>query len=54
MLSGKRKYPAHPEVDVSENEFKRFWMGKLDYKQRSFKRLPLGETLQLETILKIA
>lgn len=45
MLNDNTRYPVTPEVDVSENEFRRFWMSKLDYKQRSFRRLPLGETL---------
>ena len=54
MLADNTKQPVEPWNDVTEPEFKRFWMSKLDYKQRFFKRLPLGETLHLETLIKIA
>ena len=42
------------EREISEAEFMKFWMGKLDFSQNSFKRLRLGQSLQLETIMKIA
>ena len=32
ILDNGGKYPKNPEKDISEHQFMRFWMGKLDYR----------------------
>ena len=54
VLDDNTRQPVNPEKDITEPEFIRFWMGKLDYRQKTFKRIPIDCNLQLETILKIA
>ena len=54
ILSNGVKYPVDPETEIHEAAFMRFWMSKLDYRQETFKKLPMGKHLQLETLIKIA
>ena len=54
ILDNGLRYPTHPEEQVSNHDFIRFWMSKLDFKQKSFKKVPVGHSFKLETLLKIA
>lgn len=54
MLENMTKYPSDPAKQVSEHHFSRFWMSKLDYRSKEFRKLPVGHSLQLVTLIKIA